>query len=385
MLRLQTREARKKLARRAAPYWLELRRGLAVGYRRGTEAGSWLLREFRGGRYVKRRMGLADDELPADGLAVFSWHQVQQRALGTDRPTATGPGRLTVAQAAESYFASRSSAGSHDRITYEAFIVKPLGPQIVGELTTPQLRGWLSDQVGQQPDKDAERRAKATANRRWTLLRAILNAAFRDQPDAVPTDAAWRRVKPFANVDRPRLRNLTADEARALLSALPNPWKPLAEGALLTGCRLGELLALRPEDVRGGRAHIRHSKSGRERFVPLNKEGVALFSRLAKGNAEGVPLFGLEDDGRGFRVHLSRAMRAACEAAKVKPATFHDLRRSYGSLLLNAGASIDHIRVALGHADSRMTQRTYAHLMQSTLADTINQNLPSFRAKRNKP
>jgi hypothetical protein len=72
-LRLHTREARKKLRPRDKPYFHELRRGLALGYRRGTEGGSWMLREFRGGRYVQRRLGAADDDTPSDGISVLSW------------------------------------------------------------------------------------------------------------------------------------------------------------------------------------------------------------------------------------------------------------------------------------------------------------------------
>ena len=41
---------------------------------------------------------------------------------------------------------------------------------------------------------EAIRRRKSSANRTWTILRAALNHAFRD--DLVTSDAAWRKVKP---------------------------------------------------------------------------------------------------------------------------------------------------------------------------------------------
>jgi integrase len=50
-----------------------------------------------------------------------------------------------------------------------------------------------------------------------------------------------------------------------------------------------------------------------------------------------------------------RLMRQASTAAKLSPpATFHDLRRSYGSLLINAGASGEVIQKLLGDSDVRM-------------------------------
>ena len=75
-------------------------------------------------------------------------------------------------------------------------------------------------------------------------------------------------------------------------------------------------------------------------------------------------------------------MRAASAALGISPAVhFHDLRRSWGSLMLNAGASIEVIQQVLGHADSRMTRRVYAHLMNDTVAEQVQAHLPSFAAK----
>jgi hypothetical protein len=49
-VRLQTREARRKLVSAKEPYWREVRRGLHVGYYKGHDTGTWWLREIREGR-----------------------------------------------------------------------------------------------------------------------------------------------------------------------------------------------------------------------------------------------------------------------------------------------------------------------------------------------
>ena len=78
-------------------------------------------------------------------------------------------------------------------------------------------------------------------------------------------------------------------------------------------------------------------------------------------------------------MQVSRAMQRSCAAAKIAPrAVFHDLRRSYGSLLLNAGANAEGIQELLAHADMRMTRRVYAHLLNVTIANTVKSKLPSF-------
>ena len=92
-----------------------------------------------------------------------------------------------------------------------------------------------------------------------------------------------------------------------------------------------------------------------------------------------------EGKGRWIRVAISRAMKAACKAAEIAPpVVFHDLRRSYGSLLINAGAAVESIQGLLGHADTRMTKRAYAHLLDETLLryDRREHRLRQARAGR---
>jgi hypothetical protein len=110
--RLSTPNARTKLKPRDAPYYVELRRGVHVGYRHHKgKAGSWLMREFKTnagsdgkGGYVKRRLGAADDTVPPDGVSVLTWEQAQQLALGAERPTVTKPGKYTGCRCRSSVF-----------------------------------------------------------------------------------------------------------------------------------------------------------------------------------------------------------------------------------------------------------------------------------------
>jgi len=383
LFRLSTREARKKLPRRGdgksriEPYFIEHRHGVAIGYRPGTElgtAGRWLLREFRGGRYVKRVLGTADDLVPADGVSVLSWEDVQHIAGGEERPTLTRPGKVTLAQAADAYFETRTAMTPHDKLTWLTFVSRTsLASKPVSEITTGDLEKWLASQVPPTEDREKRRAAQATANRRWSVLRAILNSAFRKDPARVPSDGAWRRVRPFAKADRPRTRTLTTEECKQLLSKLQGPLHAMAQGALYTGLRLGELEALQAGDVGPDFVRVRNSKSGKPRTVPLNGEGAEFFAELVKDKAREELVF-----DRLYRVAVSRQMKAACEAAEISPpAVFHDLRRTYGSLLLNEHVASDAIQELLGHADLRMTRRAYAHLSDATLFKAVRK-LPSF-------
>jgi site-specific recombinase XerD len=75
-------------------------------------------------------------------------------------------------------------------------------------------------------------------------------------------------------------------------------------------------------------------------------------------------------------------LKRLCGGGKTAPPVFHDLRRSYGSLLLNAGADAEVMQELLGHADLRVTRRAYAHLLNATVAETVKKELPSFGLER---
>ena len=68
----------------------------------------------------------------------------------------------------------------------------------------------------------------------------------------------------------------------------------------------------------------------------------------------------------------TRPLKEACTAAKISPAIgFHVLRHTHASLLAMKGVPMGVIAAQLGHADTRITEKHYAHLSPSYVADTI--------------
>ena len=77
--------------------------------------------------------------------------------------------------------------------------------------------------------------------------------------------------------------------------------------------------------------------------------------------------------------HQQRPMAQACAKAKIAPSLrFHECRHTYASALAQAGADLLTISKLLGHADTRVTSRHYAHLCDKTLANAVNNLLPAF-------
>jgi integrase len=113
--------------------------------------------------------------------------------------------------------------------------------------------------------------------------------------------------------------------------------------------------------------------------VPLNSEGARLFEEIVAGRSPSSTVLPQSDGKLWTRMEVSRELRLACKGAEIDPPIqFRQLRTTYGSLLLNADAPLSTISELLGHKDTRMTRRHYAHLLSEKLKETVDERLPSF-------
>jgi integrase len=134
-----------------------------------------------------------------------------------------------------------------------------------------------------------------------------------------------------------------------------------------------------PSNADAGVVTVRESKAGRPRHVVLTHEGQRLFATLTAGKVGNDPIFTRRDDGVWRKSHQLRPMLEACNRAKIKPAvSFHVLRHTHGSTLAMRGVPMGVIAEQLGYADTRMTEKHYAHLAPSYVADTIRAPFPTL-------
>ena len=129
---------------------------------------------------------------------------------------------------------------------------------------------------------------------------------------------------------------------------------------MLTGCRLGEILTLRWDDVdrEAGELRLRNAKTG-ARMVPLTPTAAAILAEMIP-----VPHSPWVFTGRKPERHLSQLTtywRWVRERAGVEDVRIHDLRHSFASRALALGENLSMIGRLLGHTDIGSTAR-YAHL-----------------------
>jgi integrase len=399
---LEKREDRKKLAVRSEPYWVSEGEGRHLGYYRGQRVGKWVAR-YRlpgtAGGYQKATLGEADDQPLsfADGERLLDFRQAKGKAAKwfdeLDRSGGLRTGPYTVEDALADYMtAFRGKDRTNTQRRIDVLIKPALGRFEVAKLTTATISNWHRQRAaaaarlrtGAKADEqnvkalvtdEAKRKRMSTANRDLTVLKAALNFAFTD--GKVPSDTAWRKVKPFKAVERAKLRYLSDDEIRRLVNALSPEFRPLTQAALLTGARYQELAGLRVNDVdlSARTVWFMETKAGEPRVAYLEGEGVALFKAQVRGKSGDALIFPRPDGERWSASQQGRPMRQACERANiVPPASFHDLRRTYGARLAIKGVPMAVIAEALGHADERVTRRHYAHLNPGYVANTVREH-----------
>jgi integrase len=384
--KLDSPAARAKLKASGKPYWRSIDPGLHLGYRKGLTGGVWVFRRYLGNeKYKVETIGPADDHSAANGDTVLDFFQAQRKArqiYAYAKAPATVQGPLTVSTAMEAYFERLAHEGSKSladaRGRAKIHILPKLGNIAVADLTRDMLSQWLTELAGKPEGDDVIRARRASANRVLTILRAALNQAFRD--GKVASDSPWRTVKPFKGVDAPRLRYFTKCEVTRLINAAQGDFRDLVKTALFSGCRYGELTRLRVGDFNpdSGTVFVGQSKSGKARHVVLTDEGRKFFEILTAGRTGDALMLHHADGSAWGASHQNRQMMEACRAASIEGGSFHILRHTAASHLVMAGVPLNVVAQNLGHADTRMTEKHYAHLAPSYVAETIRKFAPDF-------
>jgi integrase len=403
---LTSRTSRGALPSSDAPHWEVISPGVRLGYRsgRGTQGrgGTWLAAgRAPDGRRVQTRLGRADD-LATEGA--LSHEQAKDaarawaKALRAGEPVTRG---LTVSSVIDRYLEAKEVEGAKSlddtRSRVKCHIRPALGDLLVTELTVERVRRWR-DALVKAPkrfragksstktrivvvspgDSEGLRQRRDTANRVLTVLKAALNWAFNNR--LVSDDTAWRFVKPFKGVGAARVRFLDDVEQRRLLNAAIGSIRHLIAAALSTGARASELARLRicDFDPENGSVFIAESKSGKSRHIPLTSAGLKLFCDLVKGRSTGEPILRQPTGLPWKRACHHRAFKTAVASAKLNAVTFHELRHSYASTMIRAGAPLIVVAEVLGHADTRMVTKHYGHLAPSFVADTVRRTAPNL-------
>lgn len=159
---------------------------------------------------------------------------------------------------------------------------------------------------------------------------------------------------------------LTPEEVSRLLEAVRNQRdRTTMEIAYATGLRLGEVLRLKVADIDSGRMMLRvdQGKGKKDRNVMLGRVLLETLRAYWKRYRPKVLLFPGQDPVRPVNPTLiQRAFIQAKREARIqKRVSFHSLRHSFATQLLDSGVNVRTIQALLGHRSLGTTQR-YTHV-----------------------
>jgi integrase len=196
----------------------------------------------------------------------------------------------------------------------------------------------------------------ATANRRLCILKAVAKYAWRK---------GWTEENLSARIQTLPENNarhfyLTAEQVNAVIDATPERSRCFVGLGVYTGIRQGQIVALKPEDVIAGAIRLPDSKGGQPLMVPVVE--------AAKPYLAGIP-FTLN------RTTHYRDFKKALVSIGMGHMTYHDLRHTTASLMIQAGADLYTVGEILGHKCVQTTKR-YAHLAEGNKRKALQSAFP---------
>ena len=243
-------------------------------------------------------------------------------------PAALQPSDLpTLAQVLDAY---------HQRPEAPGREVGQFGPITRAIINGRRFGDWRTVEITREAIEAYRRqRPRVAANRDLALLRAMFNWAVLAElvpatPFKVGTVAAIKLSR-----EEPRTRRLEPGEEERLLTAARGLLPHLVVAGLETGCRLGELLSLQWDQVRGDLfLPAGKTKAKKPRRVPISSVlRAVLDARRFDPSGEPLPPFAYvfgDELGRRRR-SIRGAWVALCKRAHLIDLNFHDLRREAGS------------------------------------------------------
>jgi len=325
---------------------------------------SWIMRLRENGKLTRRSLGTFPE------TDVKTARRIAAALLAGD---ATPPARSsqvpTFAEFQAEYEARHARGFKPSGLrSYRTYVTRRLLPTFgamrLDAIGRPDVVRWFDGYSRQKP---------GGANRALGILAHILASAraWGHLPDG------WRNPASSIRMNRRRIVGSFLSEAQMvrLGSVLDRRMaESCAAAALLrfltlTGCRVGEIIALQWGDVVGNRLCLRDSKTG-PREVLLGAPASRFLREFRTGlprqaQTKLAPVFPLMG-GQRYEAVRSVWISIRREAGLPPKLRIHDLRHSFASHAVMSGETLFTTSKLLGHSRVQMTAR-YAHLSDDAL------------------
>ncbi|MDO8618215.1 MAG: tyrosine-type recombinase/integrase [Candidatus Uhrbacteria bacterium] len=158
---------------------------------------------------------------------------------------------------------------------------------------------------------------------------------------------------------------LTRDEVLKIISSVENAkHKIMLSLSYGAGLRVSEAVSLRVKDIHLAELtiHLKEAKGKKDRLTIFPEKLKRDIQNLMAGKSGDDFVFASERGGRLTERTAQKVFENALKKSRInKEATFHSLRHSFATHLLENGTDVRYVQELLGHANIRTTQ-IYTHV-----------------------
>lgn len=332
-----------------------------------------------------------------------------------DLGTYAAPSKKTLGEFLDDWLESRRSQLQPRTLESYAWLldryvrpwgVPPLSRRRLDTLRLEDIQALVNDlgtrEVQRAKGEKLEGTGRTLSARTIRLTHAVLGAALKDavRQRLIVTNPA--ELAKLPRQERREMRALTPDEVQRFREAArEDDFAPLWDFFLATGCRPGEALAVRWQDLdleRGrlqivraltrvkGKPEFKEPKTkGSRRSIPLGPSVVRTLARHRKAQAENALKLG-RDYARDLDLVFAnplgtpldqrnlarRHFEPILKRAELGTLRMYDLRHTHATQLLVDGVHAKVVSERLGHSSIRTTLDVYTHVIPGMQADATD-------------
>ena len=285
----------------------------------------------------------------------------------------------------------RLSTWTRDESYLRNHVVAAFGPFPVGGMRKIDVQEWIRE-------LQEKGLASATIRQCYRILKSVMDEAVEHKLIA---ESPCRKIA-LPRADRQEHPYLEPAEVKRLAVAIDPAFRALVYSAAYLGCRWGELVGLKRQNLNllrhqviivgsleevGGRAP-RYVEETKTRSTRRTLTVPSFLCEILGAHLSLVPesefVFVGRDGGLLRRNNFRRRQwkPAVLRAGVPERLRFHDLRHTCASILISQGAHPKEIQARLGHASIITTMDRYGHLFPS-LGEHLDKNLEhAYRSTR---
>ena len=327
-------------------------------------------------------------ELACKNGEVLNRAQEREKAA---REAAEAAKLKTVRQYADGVFMPTKEAtfSENARSSYRMFLDKHILP-VLGDVLLVEVSPAMISKL--LIDFQRAGYAHATTVKLYNILNGIFEMAFLD--DSIPMSPMLKVKRPAPRKDeQPKEESdkaYTVQELSYILSCAaqePLQWQTYISLAADTGLRRGECCGLQWSDIdfKAGAVTVRRNlqytaaagvyatspKNGKVRVVDVGPDTLALLKQLREKQAQScISKWCFTQEGTAEPMHPqspTRYFQKFGQRYGVKDFHPHKLRHSSASIAITSGADVVSVSERLGHSDTAVTLRMYAHANEESI------------------